>query len=39
MQPVRFEIVPQPMRVELPEYKCGRERRRERRKKERKYAK
>lgn len=36
MQTHKFEIVPQPLRVELPEYKDGKTRRRERRKKARK---
>jgi len=36
MQTHRFEIVPQPLTFELPEYKDGRTRRRKRRKKARK---
>lgn len=36
METFRFEIVPQPMRVEVIEFKDGKTRRRERRKKARK---
>lgn len=36
MQTQRFEIVPQPLTVELPEFKTGKQKRNERRAKERK---